>query len=180
MATILEKFCAHGDEVQAALNVAVPGFFRCLDELVYPGDESLPGMVGDQYLVAHLQHRALAGGDLHRKVLHRAGVRQPVAVYAVLGVVLVSLNPCFFHLRILRFLRFPFRCVHIRSKSTYYQVNSDHNLHKDRRNKLCISLLRMAVDRLNDLLLLGRPHANGLERLPGAAVRADKRFVVLP
>src|SRR5699024_4822639 len=62
VATILEKFCAHGDEVQAALNVAVPGFFRCLDELVYPGDESLPGMVGDQYLVAHLQHRALAGG----------------------------------------------------------------------------------------------------------------------
>ena len=77
-------------------------------------------------------------------------------------------------------LCFPFRCVHIRSKSTYYQVNSEHNLHKDQRNKLCISLLRVAMDRLNDLLLLRRLHADGLERLPGTAVRADERFVVLP
>ena len=76
-------------------------------------------------------------------------------------------------------LCFPFRCVHIRSKTTYYQVNSEHNLHKDQRNKLCISLLRVAMDRLNDLLLLRRLHADGLERLPGAAVRADERFVVL-
>src|SRR5699024_10461655 len=37
----------------------------------------------------------------------------------------------------------------------------------------------MAVNRLNDLLLLRRLHADGLERLPGAAVRADERFVVL-
>lgn len=38
----------------------------------------------------------------------------------------------------------------------------------------------MAVDRLDDLLLLGSVHADGPERLPGAAVRADERFVVLP
>lgn len=37
----------------------------------------------------------------------------------------------------------------------------------------------MAVDRLDDLLLLGSVHADGPERLPGAAVRADERFVVL-
>src|SRR5699024_11389053 len=79
---------------------------------------------------------------------------------------------------ILRFLCFPFRCVHIRSKTIYYQVNSEHNPHKDRRNKLCISLLCMAVDRLNDLLLLGAVHTDRLERLPGATVRADERFEI--
>jgi hypothetical protein len=36
----------------------------------------------------------------------------------------------------------------------------------------------MAVDRLNDLLLLGAVHTDRLERLPGATVRADERFVV--
>ena len=77
-------------------------------------------------------------------------------------------------------LCFPFRCVHIRSKSTYYQVNSEHNLHKDGRNKLCISLLCMTVDRLDDLFLFRWLHTDGLERLPGAAVWADERFVVLP
>ena len=38
----------------------------------------------------------------------------------------------------------------------------------------------MAVDRLDDLLLLGSVHADGPERLPGAAVRADEGLVVLP
>ena len=44
---------------------------------------------------------------------------------------------------------------------------------------MCISLLCVAVDCLNDLLLLGRLHADGLERLPGTAVRTDERLVVL-
>lgn len=38
----------------------------------------------------------------------------------------------------------------------------------------------MAVDCLDDLLLLGSVHADGPERLPGAAVRADEGLVVLP
>lgn len=38
----------------------------------------------------------------------------------------------------------------------------------------------MAVDRLDDLLLLGSVHADGPERLPGAAIRADEGLVVLP
>lgn len=45
---------------------------------------------------------------------------------------------------------------------------------------MCILPLRVAVDRLDDLLLLGTVHTDGLERLPGTAVRADERFVVLP
>ena len=38
-----------------------------------------------------------------------------------------------------------------------------------------ILLLRVAVDRFNDLFLLGWLHADRLERLPCAAVRADER-----
>ena len=37
----------------------------------------------------------------------------------------------------------------------------------------------MAVDRLDDLLLLGSVHADGPERLPGAAVRANGSNQVL-
>ena len=40
-----------------------------------------------------------------------------------------------------------------------------------------ILLLRVAVDRFNDLFLLGWLHADRLERLPCAAVRADENLI---
>ena len=55
-----------------------------------------------------------------------------------------------------------------------------HNLHKYLRYKLCRLSLRVAVDRPKNLLLFRWLHADGLERLPGAAVRTDEGFVVLP
>src|SRR5699024_2045754 len=77
------------------------------------------------------------------------------------------------------FLVFP-SCVYIFAlKPHIIKSIMSHNLHKDRKNKLCTLPLHMTMDCLDNLLLLRWLHADGLERLPGAAVRADKRFVVL-
>ena len=65
MTAVFEKFCAHGNEIQAAFDVSEAGFLRCFNELVNPGDEALPGCVGDQNLVTHLENRAFACGNLH-------------------------------------------------------------------------------------------------------------------
>ena len=78
------------------------------------------------------------------------------------------------------FLCFPFRCTHIRSKSTYYQVNSEHKLHKHLRRKLCILYLPGTVYGIQYQFLLFLIHADALQSLPGTAVWADKRFVICP
>ena len=45
---------------------------------------------------------------------------------------------------------------------------------------LFFSESHVSVDDRKDFLLFGCPHTNALKRFPDTAVRADKRFVILP
>lgn len=75
MPAVDEQFLGEGDQVQPALALAAVDLVRGLDEFVDAGDEALPGVIGDENLVAELQHRTFARAYLHGKLFHRGNVR---------------------------------------------------------------------------------------------------------